>query len=152
MSLISVSCTLIGYFYIMKHLLSVELEFDFLLFGLSCHEREYRLAWYINKELGLLFTCEEDLKVHQKSVESAHAFYRHFDEDSELQIVLLQNRSSEGWVLPELKEIDFFIKVESDGEFEEEDFFQKLKKIPVVNACFKVDPNKLKNRENLIFD
>ncbi|MDP4587285.1 MAG: IPExxxVDY family protein [Flavobacteriales bacterium] len=136
----------------MKHHLSVELEFDFLLFGLSCHEKEYRLAWFINRALGLLFSCEDDLKVQQKSGESSHAFYRHVDEENELQFVLLQNRTTEGWLLPEFKEIDYFIKVEAETGFDEIEFMQELKKIPVVNACFKFNPSELKHKENLIFD
>jgi hypothetical protein len=35
-----------------KHTLSFELEFDFEVIGISCHQKDFKLCWSINETTG----------------------------------------------------------------------------------------------------
>ena len=37
----------------MKYYLDDTYEYDFLLLGISCHERDYRVSWALNQKLTL---------------------------------------------------------------------------------------------------
>lgn len=67
---------------------------------------------------------------------------------------LFQNEStySTPKLIPELKEVDYFLKIEDDDEtMDGEEIVRKLTGMPKIMASYEVDINKLKSRNNLIF-
>ncbi|MEO0403513.1 MAG: IPExxxVDY family protein [Bacteroidota bacterium] len=135
----------------MFHQLEVTYDFDFSLWGISCHEKIYRLAWLLNKQHGFQFQLDEDIKVMSKSGCSVHLNYTMELEDQDMKIHLLQNRAEGAWILPEYKHIDYLIKLDADGHaFDEK--LTEIRKSPHVLAGFKLDAEGLKNKENLLFD
>lgn len=54
-------------------------------------------------------------------------------------------------LIPELKEVDFFLKIEEDLGMGSEQIIKDVLTIPKVMAAYEVDTNKLKSRNNLIF-
>jgi len=137
-----------------KHKLEYKENFDFLLFGLSSHENDYRLVWKINQEFSLNFERGMNHKVILKKTgqETEFALYTYDDEDTFYLYYLIANKSDQGVLLEELKNIDYLIMIQ--GEFTEafsNGFQIRLKKIENIHGVFKIDPATLKNRENLMF-
>jgi len=57
------------------------------------------------------------------------------------------------FLIPEYKEVGYFLKIEGDLEDGEvEKWINKIALIPNTITTFKVDPNQLKSKNNLILD
>ena len=46
-----------------KNKLESEFEVDFLLLGLVCNKKEYKLAWYLNELLKINMVKQEDVRI-----------------------------------------------------------------------------------------
>ncbi|HAW21070.1 MAG TPA: IPExxxVDY family protein, partial [Flavobacteriales bacterium] len=76
-----------------KHRLIVEEDYDFLCYGLSCHIKDYRVAWHLNQSLK--FNCKRSqLEIHDRSGEAfEYATFVHRDPKSHLRFILINNFS-----------------------------------------------------------
>jgi hypothetical protein len=136
-----------------KLTLDLEYDFDFLLIGISCHVADYRLSWSLNKhfEIDLERLKDIDFQLDRKT-QGFFSFYSYDDEESHTTINLISNRCSGGYLIPEMKQMDYFVQYWgpfSDEEFE--DFNQQIRGLSVVLTSLKVDPMELKSRHNLLF-
>ena len=78
------------------------------MIGISCHERDYRLCWRLNKAFELdLERCES--KELGPDVHSAYSFFK---EDDQIIYNLIANRNEAGWLVPEHKQVDYFLTME----------------------------------------
>jgi hypothetical protein len=139
---------------IKRHKLEHEENYNFLLFGISSPENDYRLAWSINQNFSLNFERAKNLVqlIGKKGQISEFAVYLYDDDDTFYLYHLISNKSENGALLDELKNIDYLIKIQ--GEFTEpfaNGFFNRLKTIENIQAVFRISPAGLKNRERLIF-
>ena len=137
-----------------KTLLDFEYESDFQLIGLSCHQKDYRLAWFINKELGWELRKMNNLEVILKKGEK-ESFVRNtfHDKENHLQFDLISNLGSEFYLIPEHRKADYFIRI--DGYYDNSelsDLISKLRQIEIVNLAFQIDAEALKSKNNLHFE
>ena len=49
--------------------LNFEEDYSFLLIGISCHAKDYRLCWELNKLLNFDFARADDLEINSKKKE-----------------------------------------------------------------------------------
>lgn len=135
--------------------LDIEFDYDFLLIGISCHEKDYRLCWAINKQLGIELSKEPDLEIKgKKQVETTgHSLFMFVDEEHYIEYFVITNRSAQGGMLvPEHKQADFLLKVTGAVTPEQKDhILAGLKKLPMVLTSFSINPNVLKSKQNLVF-
>lgn len=136
-----------------KLFLDLEFDFDFSLFGVSSHVANYRIAWGMNQlfEIDLERVDDVDLSFDSNK-KGSFSLYRFDDEESYTTFHLLSNRCDTGYLIPELKQIDYFIQYwgpMSDKELSS--FKEELRGIPSVLASIQVDPMELKSRNNLLF-
>ena len=128
-------------------------EYDFLLLGITAYEKDYRLIWSINNSLNLALAKTDDHEVlHKKSGEKqSYSCFSGHDENTMLDFKVIANKSENGLLMDELKNIDFFmvIKGEYDAHFSSS-LKQKINKLENIQAVFVIDPEKLKNKERLI--
>ncbi len=136
-----------------KLFLDLEFDFDFTLFGVSSHVANYRIAWGMNKlfEIDLERVDDVDLSfdLNKKGSFSLHRFN---DDESYTTFHLLSNRCDAGYLIPELKQIDYFIQYW--GPMSDKELFsfkEELREIPSVLASIKINPMELKSRNNLLF-
>lgn len=136
-----------------KLVLDLEFDFDFSLFGISSHVANYRLAWGINKLLEIDLERVEDIDLSFEIHKTGNfSLYRFDDEDSYTTFHLLSNRCETGYLIPELKQIDFFIQYWGPmAKKELSSFKDELREIPSVLASMQIDPMELKSRNNLLF-
>lgn len=137
-----------------RHKLEYREAFDFLLFGLSSHENDYRLVWQMNQTFSFNFERINNHRIISKKngKEIEFPMYSYDDEDTFYLYHLIVNKSDQGVLLEELKNIDYLIMIQGDfTEAFSNGFHNRLKKLELVQGVFKIDPSGLKNKENLVF-
>ena len=138
-----------------KSRLLIDYEYDFTLMALLSPLREYKLAWYMNQLLHIRLVKEKDIQLNFTNQPNlCISNYIFATEHTVLR--LLKNRSvgdeEQGFLLPELKQFDYLIMLQGEGDFfDETDLPAVLQKIPTVEFVKPVDVNNLKSKENLIF-
>ena len=138
----------------MKYTLDEEYEYDFRLIGISCHEKDYRICWGLNNGLRLSLAKEEKgIEVLMKKTNefSKHAVYSYFQEDTENEFTLLNNRSNAGYLVPEQAHADYLFMIKESYDVDILALISKIKSIPFVLTAFEVKVGNLKSKENLIF-
>lgn len=135
-----------------KQVLSLENEIDFVLFGLSSHSKDYRLSFFLNKSLDMIFEKNEDLELKNKNNESYfYSVYSALNDDG-FEFVLISNKCDGSYLLPELKQWDYFLLIKS--LMREQDkivVWEKLKTTNLINLCAEIDLSKVKSIGNIIF-
>lgn len=137
--------------------LIVDYEYNFDLLGLTSDAKGYKIAWLINKILGIRLIKEKDLEIeflgNQNMVISNYLF------KTEHSIFrLIRNKSVERggesslFLLPELKRFDYLIIIEGfEDTFNIFEVIQMLKSLNEIQYLQKVVVSDLKSKENLIF-
>ena len=135
----------------MIHTLEFEVEFDFQVIGLSCHAKDYRMAWMLNKELALDFSREEEIEIPQKNGTSAHSCYHCDLDEGRIHLYLMRNRSENGYFMAEIPQVDYLLKVEGAEESEFQELIQSVRGMDQVIYTLQISPEKYKSGVNLLF-
>ncbi len=136
-----------------KTYLKLSLDFDFLLVAITASLKDYVLCHHINTKLNFNFEKTDDHEVYFNIDESPLCFSKYFFyvEEGDNEYFLINNRNPEGFLIPEMNKVDFFMIIRQ--YIDQEDFSEilvKLNKLPDIQVAAKIDPTKLKSRENLI--
>ena len=135
-----------------KMVLTIEEDYDFSLIGISCHTKDYRLCWELNKTLHIDLIRTADYEINKKSEKASFSFYEFIDEANYLEFYLLSNRGKNGFLIPEQKKVDFFLMVRGNiSESHTKDLIGKINSLSLVLTSFNIDPNLLKSKQNLLF-
>ena len=137
-----------------KHVLSLEIEIDFAVIGLSSHQKDFKLSWSINKHLHWQLKKEDDVLVELKSSTAKVPFTLFSFVNNELgcEFLMLENKHQGYQLLPEVRGADYLIIVR--GAYSKElltETIEKLKQNSLINTAFEVDENKIVNKQNLYF-
>jgi RIO-like serine/threonine protein kinase len=136
-----------------KTYLKLSLDLDFTLIAITAPLKDYVLCHKINKSLHFNFEKIDDHEVYFNIDEPALAFSKYycFMEQGENEYFIVNNRNSEGFLIPEMNKVDYFLVVHHYLDAEDLNFIIKgLNKIPEVQVAIQVDPRKLKSKENLV--
>ena len=139
-----------------KYTLEPDFDFDFLLFGISCHLKDYRLAWGINNSLELDLIRVENHKVFIRKISQEPAEFSMFfyeEEENHCQYILVANHCEDGALVLDLKHFDYFLIIRG-AMFEEveEQMLENLRSINSVNLVNELVPSTIKSKNNLIID
>lgn len=129
-------------------------QFNFKLIGISSSEEDYKISWRLSKILKSEFVKSESLQIIDPRFTEYLVFSVFENEDKYKlpDIKLVANKGIEGFLIEELKNIDFFIIVNNDEETDfDEIIIENLKKEDGITAVFSLDPDKLKSKEKLLF-
>jgi hypothetical protein len=137
--------------------LVVDHDYNFDVLALISSEKDYKLAWSLNKLLNIHLCKAEDLCLD--FVKDSKIMITNFIFEKEYSSLrLLKNKSNEfnniskPFLLPELKEYDYIIRIEGERTFLDVDIIiQKLKSLPAIQYLKRIEIHKLKSKENLIF-
>jgi len=133
--------------------LDEEDQFDFILIGIVCQHKDYRLCHELNAAFKTELVRENDLEIFngRRMEKVSFSFYCYKTEEED-RYYLISNKSKLGFLIPEQKQIDYFLLVrENVKRLDEQDLMNQLKDLKVVLGTFKFDPKKLKSRDNLLF-
>ncbi|HEY8403562.1 MAG TPA: IPExxxVDY family protein [Flavobacteriales bacterium] len=132
--------------------LEIEEEYDFELIGISSHVHDYRLAWALNKHMEWQLTRQNDVPIRQHKHMSYHSLFEFEHELEMIFIALMGNKSPDGYLLPELQQFDYVLKIENLQHELTDDFVRQLRKTPLIQAVMIVDAERIKSRQNLIYN
>lgn len=147
-----------------KRILQVDYDYDFLLIGICTHAKDYRLCWEINKILEIKLERVDDtmLNTHTKDFSvkkgtshgelSAYSIYFCEEEESNNCFHVISNKSSNGILIIEQKQVDYFLRIKgnNDSDYQVE-LIKKLKNISIVLTAYEIDLNKLKSKHKFLF-
>ena len=137
-----------------KTTLKYELDLDFVLLAITAPLKDYKLCYKINKQLNFNFYKISELELMFNADESPFCFSRYYYLDSQTGTVfyLLANKGTEGLLVPEMKNVDFFLLIHNYIDNEDlQHIITGLNKISEILVALEVDPKKLKSKESLIF-
>jgi len=135
-----------------KILLNIEEEYDFSLIGISCHSKDYRLCWELNNSLSVDLIRVNDLDINLKNSVGNFSFYEFIDEENYIEYFLISNRSSKGFLIPELKTTDFLFMIKGASYNDSvNDLAEKISALPVVLTSYVINIDELKSKQNLLF-
>ncbi len=136
-----------------KTYLKLSLDLDFVLIAVTAAVKDYMLCHKINNSLEFEFEKTEDHEVYYNIDEEPLAFSRfyYFVEQGEVEYYLVSNRNSDGFLVPEMNKVDYFIIIHQYIDKEDLNFIlTRLNKLPDIQVAAQIDPHKLKSKENLV--
>lgn len=137
-----------------KFVLDNEAYYDFKLVGISSHVQDYRICWTVNKALSLdLVKMDEEIIIRPSKADGPVSFsvYYCFDEETEVEFELISNRHEDGFLIPEMRTADYFLKISEWYSDPISEIIQKLRKENLVNMAFEVDLETLRSKQNLVY-
>jgi hypothetical protein len=133
--------------------LEFDYDYDFFLIGIFCHYKDYRLAWSINEHTDIEFVRHEDYVLEIKDVEQRFSMFGHYVDSQDLYYYLINNRSENGFLIPEKKDVDFFMMVDGLIERSRKDgLIGEIRALPEVLSATEIVPAQLNSKQNLIID
>lgn len=136
-----------------KTYLKLSLDLDFVLIAITASLKDYMLCHKINTSLNFNFEKIEDHEVYFNIDEDPLPFskYYFYVEQGEIEYYILNNRNAEGFLIPEMNKVDFFMIIHQYIDKEDLNFIiNGLNKLTDIQVAAQIDPRKLKSRENLI--
>ncbi len=147
-------------------------ENDYELIAIHSSLPSYRLAFLLNKNLNLrLYRKSKDICFKFPDLTANFPLYQYYDSFLYNEYNLIGNKfetnssASEGLfstsddfyitkhLIPELKKVDFFLKIESEtSSFSSKLLITKLLITPQIITAYTVEHTKLKSKNNLIFE
>lgn len=137
-----------------KFKLEIEYNYDFALIGIASHEKDYRICWAINNKLGFDLKKTDDLEIKDKKQTDATFFslYLYENEEQYSEYYIISNRSSNGMLIPEQKQVDYFLMIRGSVTEEQVSKIVKLlRELSMVLTAYEIDPNQLRSKQNLLF-
>ncbi len=145
---------------------------DYTLIAIHSSLEDYRLAYFLNRELEIrLEKCPRDISYKHRESKAYFSRFTFEDDTNDIAWNLIQNKNSivstptanlsslfsdeaynvstSVFFLPELKTVDYILKVENDET--EETVIRALLAIKHIATAYKIEHNKLKSKNNLIF-
>lgn len=157
------------------HKLILDDVFDEVLYTLiavHCSLEDYRLAYLLNKYLGITLTR----KTSDLDYDNGKSIYSIFEWKDSKQLTTWtlvsnvcktesyqqvnyeslfknQERITEiSNLIPEHKRVNFFLKIDNHFNFSKEKYIlNSILKIPQIATAYSIDTNQLKSKDNLIF-
>lgn len=136
-----------------KHRLIVEEDYNFISLGLSCHQKDYRMAWFLNQLLKFDFKRSQ-VEIKDKSgTPHIYPLFGHSDPQHHLNYYLLNNLSSSIPLIKEYKQFNMFILVEGYIElFDQQSFIQKLQTLESIQFLTPVDNTPFNKLQFALFE
>ncbi|MGE5318204.1 MAG: IPExxxVDY family protein [Chloroflexota bacterium] len=128
---------------------------DIQLVGIHTSLRDYRLAYFINKETGLRFERHDDLPVYDErnKLVKDYSFFSYYDPDKRTSYYLFSNDHETGKMIDQYSQANFFLMISENRSNDDLKAIQsKLRKITTVNFVFEADINKIKDIEGILHD
>lgn len=134
--------------------LSAKIDFssEYTLIGISCHLKDYRLTFFLNKNLNIQLRRMDDfIQAGSNKEDLNYSVYFYHCPDTKNNFCLITNHHSEGKLMPSLRSIDYFLLVENELPDErKKDLISKIKTIPNLLTAYEIELSKVKNINQLL--
>lgn len=131
--------------------LNIKPDFDFTLIGIASSEPIYRICWLINELLSIQLKETPSIHLYNNKHQIVQEFPKYsVITDDEFYFHVIQNKSEQGILIEEQKQVDFWIKTDDLSKISG-DLITKLNTLKNVNLAFEVKPSSLKSKTRLLF-
>ena len=128
-----------------KQQLQFEIELDFSLVGISCHLKDYRFVWLLNKTLKSNF-----IQTKQFYLNNENCNFSQFEDPMELSTAyIFSNRSKTGYLVSGKSQVDYWLKLEEPDNERLHNWIEEIRTIPQVLVAYEESVEKVK--EQFIF-
>lgn len=138
-----------------KTILRIEYDYDFHLWGIVTTLKDFQVCWEINQALRIKLKRKDDLEIQNpaKGRQLLFGLFAGNDRFEQGSFHLVANKYYNEYLIPEMKEIDYFLKYTCEtGECELSEIFNHLKSVKRFVLVTKVNIQKLKSKHHLIFE
>jgi hypothetical protein len=128
-------------------------EFDFLLLGIVCQQKDYRLCHELNRQLELNLKRDSDFEIRntKRMKTSSFPFFQYSNKDGDVYYIF-SNKGKDDFLVPEHRNVDYLLMIkENFKRIDEQELADEIKKIPIVLGAYPLEVQKLKSKGNLIF-
>lgn len=129
-------------------------DYNFKLIGISSSDEGYKISWNLAKILNVEIIKSVDIQIMNPKFEDYQLFsvFENQEKHNNLDIKLVSNKGNMGYLVEELKNIDFFLIINEDEDSNLYDsIYKSLKEANNITAVFKLQAESLKSKENLLF-
>lgn len=128
-----------------KKQLQFEIELDFSIVGISCHLKDYRFVWLLNKALKSNFT-----QTNQFYLNDSKCSFSQFEDPMELSTAyIFSNISKKGFLISGKSQVDYWLKLEKPDNERLHKWIDEIRTIPQVLVAYEESAEKVK--EQFIF-
>lgn len=148
---------------------------DYKVIAIHSGLEDYRIAYFINSALEIhLSICPHQIELKAENTYACFNHYSYNDLNHDVLWNLIPNKSyfqseiliessslfadedaafrSFVYLLPELKTVDYILKIDNaDEAFETEYVIERLRSLKFISHVYELEENKIKNKNNLIF-
>ena len=126
-------------------------EYPFVVYGITSSSKDYRLCWYLNKELGISFSRKDPITIINKKKETVnHELFVFEDENVQIKYRLIENKKGPSTFLPEAGKADYLLVLDESPVVLSGEIANRVRKIRPVLLVFEIKIDQLKNKENLL--
>lgn len=138
-----------------KSKLVINYNFDFDLAGIIASCKGYKLAWEINRKLGVNLVRQPDMVVGFKNNEERYFSFYSFETRIN-RLKLFKNKpvdyeKGKYFLVPEFPRFDFILLTRSSNEEYTDLVLTALKEIPTIELISPISTATLKSKVNFIF-
>lgn len=146
-------------------------EHSYALIAIHSMLEDYLLAYQLNASLSIKLKRHSERDKEGKLInEGDYPIYHWYNEVEETTWELICNSIlqqetilgigtlfqsggaiSKKYLIPEMKKVDFFLKIDNGDTFNTKPLLNKLVKLQGIVTAYPLDPNLLKSKNNLIF-
>ena len=142
------------------------------LIAIHCTLEDYRIAYLLNKHLGIMLTRRSS-DLDYNNGKSTYSIFE-WEDDKQLTIWSLVSNvcktesyqqinyeslfENQGKItkitnlIPEYKRVNYFLKIDNELNFSKEKYIlNSILNIPQIATAYSIDTNQLKSKDNLIF-
>jgi hypothetical protein len=131
-----------------KTQLKYDRDQEFFLAGLVTALPDYRLAWYLNKNLGIRFIRQKELNPGGSSAQASFSFFECEQALTHSVFYLIQNKYEGTYFSNEWKKADYFLMIRGSWFMERaQSVIDMIKKIEDIQAVIAIDPDSIKNKD-----
>lgn len=129
-------------------------EFEFLLVGIVCQHKDYRICHELNQKLEINLAREKDYEVNiAKRMNPALFSFFKFENDEQDLFYVFENKGKHSILIPEQNQIDYFLMIKECFQRQNiTELVNAIKQIPIVLGAYPIDPRTLKSREYFLLN
>ena len=117
-----------------------ELAKNLLPFAIASAESDLRICLILNHALQIQLSLSENFELTIKKSQKSFRKYSYESEEGIEKYSLFINRNGSDYLMPEIKNIDYILLIQSEGPLGKlEEKIMSLKSVPEITAVYRLD-------------
>jgi len=125
-------------------------EYEFGLLAVICNLKDYKFCFELNETLHVHLKRLKDVELADAK-RNRSLFTNYFSKMNFSELRVVVNKGSKGFLIPEKKNIDYFLIVNNAEKKFMKEFSELLKTQPWLQGVYVMQPAELKSVDNFLF-